>query len=121
MFETLKKIFSGIGIRLPYFWGLIISLIVNHLNLERLYTSFSQPDANGNGHFTYTDVEIHIKETFFATGDAVALWLSTTDLGKFFELDVNNPHLAVSIIISLLCWVSIYICSQQVITGIKYD
>jgi hypothetical protein len=117
----LKKIFSSIVNRLQWLLLLIFAISFNYLNLERLFSSFSQPDADGNGLFTINDIFLHIRESFYSSGDAFTLWLSNTEFGIFFEMDVSNPSLILSTIVSLLLWFMLVQSVCAFILGAPYD
>jgi hypothetical protein len=98
IYRRLKKFFPAI----------IPGLIVNGFGLSRLYESFERPDANNDGLFTITDVGIHIKEIFLASGNRFTVWVANTDVGQFFEMDKVAPSPTFAFIISFFLWAMLW-------------
>ena len=101
-FQILFEFFRDIGASV--LWGGLI----NWLSWAALKRAFDESDANGDGLFTISDVWLHFKNVFFATGDIVSLWIADTGLGEFFEINTQERLEGLSFGISLLCWLVLF-------------
>ena len=95
------------------FWGGLLNILA----FIRLLESFGNPDANKDGLVTISDFGIHAKETFFATGDKVTLFVADTSFGQFFEMNTTTPALALSFVVSFILWFILYFGLQILIIG----
>lgn len=86
------------------FFSFLGASIFNGIGLSRLYESFERPDANNDGLFTISDVGIHAKETFYASGDRFAVWFANTDVGQFFEMNKVTPSPTLAFFVSFFLW-----------------
>jgi hypothetical protein len=108
-----KKSFYRFKESLSYFF---LGLILNWTGVSRLYESFERSDANNDGLFTITDLGVHAKETFFATGDLFTIWIANTSVGQFFEMNTITPSPNLAFIVSFFLWFSLYLGLKTLIT-----
>jgi hypothetical protein len=82
--------------------------LVNWFGMKRLFEAFQEPDANGDGVFTVSDIGAHLSGTFFASGDLLLSWLAGTGFGVFFEMNEVDPNVIISSFINIFAWGSIW-------------
>jgi hypothetical protein len=91
--------------------------LLNATAFFRLFSSFEHPDANLDGAFTISDIGIHIKETFFISGDLLIGGVAKTGFGEFFEMSQNSPNFVLSFVVSAILWFSLFQGLKILITG----
>jgi uncharacterized membrane protein len=103
--------------RINSFPLIFFGLLLNGFGISRLYESFESSDANNDGLFTITDINIHAKETFFAVGDRFTVLIANTDVGQFFEMNTITPSPLLAFIVSVLLWGILWKGLHILITG----